>query len=310
VAYNTTILADSPLAYWKLDESSGATQFADSSGNSHPATIAGTPVYSTASKVDIGSIQFDATQYGSITSGAWFGIRSTFSVEAWFSTTTTGLRMLIGYDNIIQNPGNPTRVFQFYLSGGQVIFLPLMSSGSYAVASSPATTYNDGAWHHAVGTYDGTSVRLFIDGTQVASVALSGSTTDGGGQPILLGSGFSNSPGNTYQYIGYLDELAIYGTALNASQVTAHYNAGVANLTTKAQIESVYEEALLTSTPPAQVEALYTESMLQATPLTQVEAVYGETMLQITPYAQIESSYIEVLLVPGPPLFKGWGMPI
>jgi len=36
-------MADSPIAYWKLDEASG--NFADSSGNSRTMTAAGTPMY-------------------------------------------------------------------------------------------------------------------------------------------------------------------------------------------------------------------------------------------------------------------------
>ena len=345
MSYSTTVLADSPLAYWQLDETTGATQFADSTGNSHPATISGTPTYSTSYKVEVGSVGFSGTQYGSVTSGAWFGSLSAYSVEAWFSTTTSGNRSIVSYDNSATGPGSPSRVFQFYVSNGAVVFLP-MASGSFVVVTSPLTNYTDGIWHHAVATWDGTTARLYVDGSQVASAALSGTMPTGGGQPILIGTGYNNAPGNFYQYIGSIDEVAVYGSALNSTQISAHYAAGIANLPSQTRVETAYVESLATGTPtaqveasfveslatgtpaaqvetvfiealaavqPAQVEAVYTESLLNTTPASQAEAVYAESLLQTSsPPAQIETIYTEILLLPtaGPGSFVGWGVPI
>ena len=296
MSYSTTVLADSPTAYWKLDETTGATQFADSSGNSHPATISGTPTYTTTYKVDVGSTQFNGTQYGSVASGAWFGSLTSFSVEAWFSTTAFTGRSFISYDNSGASPGTATRVFQFYESNGLVVFLPLMSSGSYVTLTSPTSTYNDGIWHHAVGTWDGTTARLYIDGSQVASAALSGTTTSGGGQPILIGTGSNNGVGNFNQYSGYLDEVAIYTTALNATQVSAHYTAGVAGLPSQARVEAIYTEALFSGTPASQVEANYIEAMASGTANSQVEVNYLETLASGTKNVQVETSYVEAMV--------------
>lgn len=342
--YNTTVLADSPLAYWQLDETTGATQFADSTGNSHPAAITGTPTYSTSYKVEVGSVGFSGTQYGSVASGAWFGSLSAYSVEGWFSTTTTGNRSIVSYDNSAVGPGAPSRVFQLYVSNGSVTFLP-MASGSYVVVTSPLTTYADGIWHHVVATWDGTTARLYIDGNQVASAALAGIMPTGGGQPILIGTGYNNAPGNMYQFVGSIDEVAVYGSALNSTQISTHYAAGVANLPSQAraetlyveslasgaqmaQVETIYAENLATGTrmsqveaifiealipvQPAQVEAVYTESLIATTPVVNTEAVYIETLTSTTPGQQIETNYVEVLLlpIPGPPVFKGWGVPI
>lgn len=311
MSYSSTILADSPLAYWKLDETTGATQFADSSGNSHPATISGTPTYSTSYKVDIGSVAFSGSQYGSVatTTGGWLSSTSTYSVEVWFSTTATGTRALVMYDNSGVVPGNATRFFMFYLSNGNVIFNPFNSGGTYVTLTSPLA-YNDGIWHHAVGTWDGTTVRLYVDGSQVNSTALSGTSPTGGNWPLTLATGCNGAVGNYIQYSGSLDEVAVYGTVLNSTQVSAHWSAGLAQLPSQTKVEATYTEALLFGTPAMQVETTYTE-VLYVGMTAQIESVYSETLLvpPATP-AKIEANYLEVLVLPiSVQRFVGWGVP-
>ena len=86
------------------------------------------------------------------------------------------------------------------------------------------TTKNDGSWHHIVGTYDGTTVRLYVDGAEVTNSALSGGVVNSGSGARLKLALFSGSA--TLQ--GSIDEVAIYRAALSAAQVLAHYNAGLA----------------------------------------------------------------------------------
>lgn len=298
MAYSDVVLADSPLAYWRLDETSGATQFSDASGNSHPATISGTPSYSTTHYVENGSVQFSGTQYGSAASGTWCGTMSSYSIEAWFATTVTGVKMLVSYDNSGASPGTATRVFMLYVENGAVRFTPLMSSGSYVQLLSPSATYNDGLWHHAVGTWDGTTAKLYVDGSQVTSAALSGTTTSGGGQPILIGTGNNNAPGNYLQYTGYLDEVALYSSALTSTQISTHFGAASPVVPpSAAQVEANYVEAMTTTTPPVQVEANYVEALTGGGAVgVQVEANYIEAMTsQSNPSVQVESNYLEVL---------------
>lgn len=75
-----------------------------------------------------------------------------------------------------------------------------------------------GAYHHYVGTYDGETLSLYVDGTlagSTAAVALTSPSTS----PILLGyGGFSQSG-----WPGAVDEAAYYDVALTADQVLRHY---------------------------------------------------------------------------------------
>jgi hypothetical protein len=75
--------------------------------------------------------------------------------------------------------------------------------------------------YHLVATYDGANQRLYVNGTQAASRAQTGSASVGSGS---LGIGFR---GGTSEYFnGTIDEAAVYNKALSATRVDAHTAAG------------------------------------------------------------------------------------
>ena len=92
--YPTTVLADSPVGYWRLGEASG-TNAADSSGNAHDGTWSGTgsPTLGVTGLITGGNTA--ATTSGA-TSGPYCALPSgvpnlgsTFTVEAWVKTSSS-----------------------------------------------------------------------------------------------------------------------------------------------------------------------------------------------------------------------------
>ena len=81
-----------------------------------------------------------------------------------------------------------------------------------------------GLWTHLAATYDGTTERLYANGTQVAQLAVSGSITTST-SPVRIG-------GNTIWsewFNGLIDEVRIYNRALTPSEITADMNTAIAN---------------------------------------------------------------------------------
>lgn len=78
--------------------------------------------------------------------------------------------------------------------------------------------------YHVAGTYDGDSIRYFINGVQVASTAWGGNLY----QNSLITSVGNVSPdaeGYNEQFVGYLDEVRIWNTARNANELSSNmYN--------------------------------------------------------------------------------------
>jgi hypothetical protein len=72
------------------------------------------------------------------------------------------------------------------------------------------------------GTYDGTTLRLFINGGQVASVAVSGAIPSSAG---VLRIGGNSLWGEFFQ--GRIDEVRIYNRALSASEIQTNMAAPV-----------------------------------------------------------------------------------
>lgn len=78
-----------------------------------------------------------------------------------------------------------------------------------------------GAWTHIVATYNGTTARLYINGTQTASKSVSGAISNSG-KPFYLGSYYDT----TYVINGRLDDIRGFNQNLDASDVAYLYNSG------------------------------------------------------------------------------------
>jgi hypothetical protein len=85
-----------------------------------------------------------------------------------------------------------------------------------------------GEWSHVVGTYDGTTIRIYVNGvladSRAYAVALGHSS-----QAMNIGMG----AGGGSHWKGGIEDVAIYGSALSAAQVLDHYNHryyGLANI--------------------------------------------------------------------------------
>ncbi len=78
------------------------------------------------------------------------------------------------------------------------------------------------AWYHAAATYDGSTMRLYLNGTQVGSVAKSGSLSRGRNVPVNIG----RSPEGSNYLRGTIDDVRIYSSALTGTEIAALVGAG------------------------------------------------------------------------------------
>ncbi len=79
------------------------------------------------------------------------------------------------------------------------------------------------AWHHVVGTFDGTAATLYVDGVAAGSAAVTGAYQPQTGNVLEIAQG---EPGDNLYFPGQLEEAAVYGTALSPAQVQRHYSVG------------------------------------------------------------------------------------
>lgn len=225
--YAKTILADSPLAYYRLGEPSGITAY-DWSGNTSNGTLnnsGGNPVGVTLGQP--GAIYNDpstsmlfngSTGYITLPTATNGNGQTAISIEMWANLTTTAL----GASSNLISSGNTVGANVGYIlfwNGTTTLQCAIGNGTTHTTVSYPVAPVA-GAWWHIVATWDGTTIRIFVNGAQVASGAFSGTISASLGPIIAASTGFSSF------FPGYLDEAAIYNYALSAAQVLNHYKTG------------------------------------------------------------------------------------
>lgn len=157
-----------------------------------------------------GSTGYLTTNSTSLPSG-----NSAFTLEGWFKTSMTGANQII----LALGGFAAKTAGLLYVNSSNKLDGDLFSS-----SISSGATVTDGAWHHAVFTWDGTNGNLYLDGALVAGPTALGPNNLTAGQTVYIGAQNFGSIGGYFN--GTLDEVAIYGAALSSTRVTAHYNAG------------------------------------------------------------------------------------
>ncbi|HTO23384.1 MAG TPA: LamG-like jellyroll fold domain-containing protein, partial [Spirochaetia bacterium] len=99
---------------------------------------------------------------------------------------------------------------------------------SPAFVVTPKTEPASGAWHHVVGTYDGLTSRLFIDGVEQGSLAAS-FPLQSNSNPLVIGQkNYAPDLGTAgnYWFDGAIDDVRIYNRALGEREIDALYHEG------------------------------------------------------------------------------------
>jgi hypothetical protein len=240
--YPRQILADHPLAFWRLDESSGDTAFDYVGGYNGLYTNVEldftAPYDPTTDPTEgfapgFGIEETNNSYVGWVPTNVNFAsptnVNGDFSVECWLQEYTVigdaGI-ISIGYGNggeqfALDCGGNdPAHDLRFYVRD---------AAGTAEGAVSTFAASSSTGWHHVVGVCDESSghVYIYIDGTNGGTGSI---PVDGGvqasAQSLTIGArqaGIGTQYDN--QFLGAIDEVAVYNYALTPAQVAAHYYA-------------------------------------------------------------------------------------
>jgi hypothetical protein len=276
--YNTAVLADSPVAFWRLNESSGTTA-ADSSGNGRNGTYTGSYTQGQASLVGNGdsSTSFGgaAGDYVNVTGNAAFNINTTnkLAVEFWYAGTDTGTGGGQPSGLVTANVNASTKQWAIGLeANGHINAQNIRVLGVYD-DNIGNVAINDGNPHHVVVNYDvaALTVDIYVDG--VLDVSNSVPSYDFFGTPVVR---IANNP-RSDSIAGKFDEVAIYNNTLSPTRIAAHYAAGNGAATgnqINAGFNTNREESLemLVNTPSINFGTLSTASTATSTATFQVKA--------------------------------------
>lgn len=224
--YATAVLADSPIAYWRLGETSGTNAYDYVGGKNgiYNAVTLGQPGYAVTDTNPAAKFGPAAPSYVGSISGIDFATNAglnSFSLEAWVKAGPQA------GDSCVITKGTGAGGEQFNIdfgSGGNFRFFVRDAAGAAHLCNSSFAP--DGNWHHLVGVCDGPAqlLTLYIDGNPNTQTTITtGIKTSP--QPMTIGCRQSGTTAFDNQLDGIEDEVAVYATALSGSQVFAHFSA-------------------------------------------------------------------------------------
>jgi hypothetical protein len=148
-----------------------------------------------------------------------------FTVAAWFKTSTNfaSEAFIVNKGGIGSDSAGQNQNYQISMSSTEQIRVGFeTSTGADQFLTSPLP-YNDGQWHYAVVTNDGSTLTLYIDGVAVTSKSVAGSSPENTGtKPVRVGANSRVTPPGNF-FTGDVDEVRIWNSALTASEVASAF---------------------------------------------------------------------------------------
>jgi hypothetical protein len=207
------------VAAYGFDEGTGsATQ--DVSGNGLTGTISGA-IWTTQGRFGP-ALTFDGVNdWVTVADAAPLDLTTALTLEAWVYPTASGGG---AWRNVLIKEQAAGEVYNLYSKANTnvpAVYVAPEGGGALDARGKSAVPLN--TWTHLAATYDGTTLRLFVNGTQAATRALTGS--------LITSAGALRIGGNSLWgefFKGRIDEIRIYNRALSVAEIQADMKTAVA----------------------------------------------------------------------------------
>lgn len=228
-SYDASVLADSPVAYWKCDETSGSV-VADSSGNGHhlSAVFDGGATMATVSEAPRSGFTgmgralalnlANTTQVRNLTPSPDLRLTSgPITFEFLHRRASTGYMWI--FFNGAGNGGVIPCYYEVRQGAAGAVFEVKASGGTPNFTISHGITDADPHLCHLVLNSDRSSIAYYRDGSFVSNTARVGTWSAGGtGEGMWIGrraDGFTQS--------NWINNLALYNVALSAARIAERW---------------------------------------------------------------------------------------
>lgn len=230
------------VGYWTMNESSWngtSGEVKDSSVNSNNGTAQNGATTTSSSKYSYAGSFDGSNDYVSIPHNS--GLNSMQTVSAWIKTNSQNT-----VQSIVQKKQAATggQYYALYIDSNNNVTFYINGATAGNGASTPTNSITTGTWTFVVGTYDGSTIKTYINGQS-------------SGTPVSLTAGDYSNSNNFYigihasttaqKFNGTMDEVRVYNRALSADEVTQLYTnpgtiASTANSTVKPTTSFATEE--------------------------------------------------------------------
>ena len=195
------------VAAYSFDAGSGST-LADESGSGNSGTISGA-TWTSNGKFG-GALSFDGTNdWVEIADASSLDLTTGMTLEAWVKPSAAPS----GWSTVLSKERNR---LAYGLFAGEDTG---RSAGQVVIANEHTALGDElppGVWSHLATTYDGATLRLYVNGVLSGSTPVSGSIRTSSGQLRIGG----NSRGGRW-FAGQIDEVRVYDRALSSAELQA-----------------------------------------------------------------------------------------
>jgi hypothetical protein len=247
-AFSAEVLADTPVGYWRLGEDAGNLTAADASGNGNAGTCSGAVTFG------LPGLQPADIPGDSAASFDGASARVAVANSELLNPARITMECLLRWDG---PTGFQQRILEKESFAGTTQYgLSVLPDGHVRVelrrrtAGSPdlmiavsASAIVAGAGTHVAATYDGSDIRIYLDGVLDSTTTVNAAPVDIDVKwphdppddpevALAIGDRMAVLGGTHRTFNGLIDEAVVYAKALNPDRITAHYQAEVIMATT------------------------------------------------------------------------------
>jgi ABC-type transport system substrate-binding protein len=208
------------VGYWKFDEGSGTTA-SDNSGNSNNGILINSPVwvdgrYGKALKFN------GVNNFVNVSDSPSLHLASAATVEAWLYIPA-GANFAGGGYVLSKDAGNGVYNLALLIRDnyGHVCFG--VGTAAAGVIMTSKTTVARNIWTYLGGTYDGSTMKLYVNGQLDSTYSWPGGINTNNGMSLTIGK----KNNDALWFNGTIDEVRIYDRALSQEEVQTDMGGGV-----------------------------------------------------------------------------------
>lgn len=211
------------VAAWNFSEAQGTTA-KDLNANSHPMTLMGYAMWGQDARAyDNASLLLAGSGFATTPHKADLALTGGGTVSAWIKLNSYTYAGGIVHKGATTNDEDYSLQLNTNTSSGYLTFQAQNGWGTQFALNSPWGAIGLNTWYHVAVTWDNSTAKLYINGTKVSQQSMPGGwSTRNSGTALLIGAQNNTNGWPDYSYRGFdglIDDVYIYNTVLNASQI-------------------------------------------------------------------------------------------